>query len=217
MGDLEDILDGLPVELRTHETLRERLLQEGFRINGKIHEGASDVDVVESERVLDGAKVALKITWRGEDRSARELFEKEILGLKSLNHPNIIKLINFGTIEFDDLRGRTRVFHYLALELGEGTLEDAVGPGGPLPPSEAARIASSIAGAVEHAHGQTPRILHLDIKPANIVRVGATWKLIDFNILRFTADAGWGTEGYRSPQLKSSRPGRGASRTTSTA
>ena len=101
-----------------------------------------------------------------------------------MRHPNIVTLFEAGV---------TEDWFLLSLEyVPGGTLADRLST--PLAPRTAARLAETIARAVHHIHRSG--LLHLDLKPSNILMDGdpaAGWeglvpKVTDFGIAR-TADA----------------------------
>ena len=133
-------------------------------------------------------------------------FEQEAQAIAALNHPHICQIHDVGP-------------DYLVLEYLEGhTLR------GPLPPSEAVRLARQIASALEDAHSKG--ILHRDLKPANIMVIGggaasgvppsAIAKLLDFGLaklVRAETDATQtvdgiviGTAAYMSPEQAEGKP-----------
>jgi len=79
--------------------------------------------------------------------------------------------------------GRDGGVPYLVMELLEGdTLADRLA-GGPLPPSESARICAAVADALDAAHSRG--IIHRDIKPSNVLLTPAgEVKVMDFGIAR---------------------------------
>ena len=117
-------------------------------------------------------KVLLPAVANDADRLAR--FEREAKTLASLNHPNIAQLYGL-----EDGPGGL----FLAMEFVEGTtLADRIARG-PIAPSEALRIASQIAEALEAAHEQG--IVHRDLKPANVkVRPDGMVKVLDFGLAK---------------------------------
>ena len=124
-------------------------------------------------------------------------FELEARAIAALNHPHICQIHDIGP-------------DYLVLEYVEGKRLE-----GPLPLDEAVRLAVQIASALEAAHRR--RILHCDLKPANIiVTVERSVKLLDFGLakamiadddLTRTMDgAVVGTAAYMSPEQAEGQP-----------
>ena len=120
-----------------------------------------------------------------------------------LNHPNIVSMLDFEEDAYSA---------YLIMEHIEGcTLAELIEKAGIVPFDEAAHIIESIASALSYAHENG--VLHLDIKPENILidRAG-TIKLTDFGMSRLASLAGWegalgGTLGYMPPeQLQGRKP-----------
>lgn len=107
------------------------------------------------------------------ERMAR--FQREAQLLASLNHPNIAAIYGL-----EDSGSHSAI----VMELVEGdTLK------GPLPISEALRLAKQIADAVEYAHDKT--VIHRDLKPANIkVTPEGQVKVLDFGLAKALDDAG---------------------------
>src|SRR5690606_21351553 len=85
-------------------------------------------------------------------------FDKEATALASLNHPNIIQIID---------RGVAGEHYYFVMELVTGkSLRELISSARP-PPAEALKIAVQICRAMDHAHGH--HIIHRDLKPENIL------------------------------------------------
>ncbi len=132
-------------------------------------------------RVLEpesGREVAVKvISDRIDDEDVRLAFVRECRAMGTLSgHPHIIAVHRGGTTELGE--------PYIVMDLmTSGSLADRLpGEGAPSWP-EVLEIGVSIAGALETAH--RAGILHLDVKPANILmpRYGEP-KLADFGISR---------------------------------
>jgi serine/threonine-protein kinase len=108
-------------------------------------------------------------------------FLQEARALSTLQHPNTLRIYDFGYI------GNARPFQVSEF-LDGGNLDERVRRTGPLHPAEALTILDPIAGAVAEAHYRG--ILHRDIKPSNILfaRAGDTLvpKLADFGISQTT-------------------------------
>jgi len=115
-----------------------------------------------------------------------------------LSHPNIVTVYDFEA-DYD--------YAYLVMELVDGvTLGELLArvEGGALTPDETAYLLDSLADALDYAHENG--VLHLDIKPANIMvdRKGII-KLGDFGMATLASAAGYadargGTVGYMPPE-----------------
>ena len=115
-----------------------------------------------------------------------------------LGHPNIVTVFDF---ESDG------TFAYLVMEYVDGlNLAELLArvEGGRLTPAECAHVLQSVARALAFAHEN--RVLHLDIKPTNIMidRQGIV-KLADFGMATLASAAGYGgarggTVGYMPPE-----------------
>lgn len=115
-----------------------------------------------------------------------------------LNHPNIVTVYDFET---------DGTFAYLVMEHVDGlNLAELLArvEGGRLTPEECSHVLYSVADALSFAHEN--RVLHLDIKPTNIMvdRKG-TVKLADFGMSTLASAAGYGgarggTVGYMPPE-----------------
>lgn len=122
-----------------------------------------------------GMKVAVKVSLDNANDELLGRFEREALIMKQLNHPNIVRLLDFGR---DD--GRV----YIAMEYLDGiTLEGILNQRGKLPVELAVAIAKPVAEAADYIHEQG--FVRNDIKPTNIVLTGAGRVcLLDFGISR---------------------------------
>lgn len=151
-------------------------------------------------------RVAVKLLQPTADRAR---FEREARAAAGLSHPNVCRLYDFGEAD-----GRP----YIVLEyLPGGTLENLLASGEPLPPDEAARIASEVASGLAHAHERG--LVHRDMKPGNVLFDDeGRAKITDFGIARVEGastltEAGTllGTAAYFSPEQASSEPATPAS------
>lgn len=109
-------------------------------------------------------------------------FLQEALALSKLQHPNTLRIYDFGYVK-EESGDQGAPFH-VSEYLDGGNLESHVRLRGPLPTSEAVGILEGISGAVAEAHEHG--IIHRDIKPSNIlfarVRGELVSKLADFGI-----------------------------------
>lgn len=126
----------------------------------------------------------------------RKKFRKEAENLSRLEHPNIVKVF-----DVFDANNTT----YYVMEFLEGTnLDDYIRLNGALPEEEALKVVREIGKAISYMHSR--KMLHLDIKPKNIMRrPDGTDHLIDFGLSKqFTEGGepessttiGLGTPGY---------------------
>lgn len=129
-----------------------------------------------------------------------ERFHREIAFLSTLDHPNILPILDSG--ESENLT-------YFTMPFAHGdTLATRISNEGPLPLDEALQITREIASAIDHAHANG--IIHRDIKPQNIVFDDSHALICDFGIARALASAGGerlsssglivGTPEYMSPE-----------------
>tara|TARA_A100001037_G_scaffold35702_1_gene27736 strand:- start:3683 stop:4645 length:963 start_codon:yes stop_codon:yes gene_type:complete len=162
----------------------------GFEIVRQIGRGSFAVVYEALELRLGMRRVAIKVTSLG-DREAR------ILG--QLDHVGIMPVHSV----FDIPDGRSAICMPF---LGTDTLGSTIRRVGPLPMSTVLRFATAIAHALQHAHSR--HVLHLDLKPHNIlIDQDDRSILMDFNLAsdRLTKHSHvGGTLHYMAPeQLKS--------------
>ena len=123
-----------------------------------------------------GRDVAIKVLPASFSNDAMRVarFEQEARTLAALNQANIAHIYGLERSE-----GSTGI----VMELVDGeTLVDRLAQG-PIPTSEALRIANQIADALEAAHERA--IVHRDLKPANIkIKPDGTVKVLDFGIAK---------------------------------
>ena len=169
-----------------------------YRIEREIAKGGAGI--VYAARVLSaGESIALKVDRH--DRDPRQ-FAREVDVLRSLEHPNIVRIIETGA---------TGLGHaYIAMELLDGeTLRARIDRAGPMKVGAALHTILPIVAALATAHRQ--EIVHRDVKPSNIFLVaGGAPKLLDFGLGKslanadhqLTAAAGFsGTPAYMAPEL----------------
>jgi calcium-dependent protein kinase len=119
--------------------------------------GNGKVSIAE-DREIPGRRVAVK-TVKIRSREVREAFQREVLIMKDLVHPNICKLLE----TYDEGR---KV--HLVMELCEGgDVFDRIAESGPLPESTVARLVLQVSSALRYAHNKG--IAHRDLKPENVV------------------------------------------------
>jgi len=148
----------------------------------------------------DGAHRALKVLPGGlrSDSSLFVRFRTEIDVLRSLNHPNIVKIFDVG----EDSGRQFYVMEYLS----GGSLAEVIEKRGAVGLNGALDVATAICSALDHAHAAG--IIHRDLKPANVLldEKGVA-KVVDFGIAKLTETEGvtvtrqvLGTVEYMSPE-----------------
>ena len=122
-----------------------------------------------------GRQVAIKVLpgHLAASAAAHERLRREAAAAASLDHPFICKVF-----EMDEDCGVL----FLVMEFIDGETLDERIYGGSLPQTEALRLASEVAEALEEAHKQ--RILHRDLKPANIMIAHGHVKVMDFGLAK---------------------------------
>lgn len=137
---------------------------------------------------------AIKIIWK--TRQGRERHELDMM--KQLHHPSLPRIID--TAEEED-----KVF--LVMEYVHGrSLEMILREKGPFSPEQVLDVGVQIGNALCYLHGRKIPVLHLDIKPANIIRKKeGTLVLVDFGAARKATgspgkEKNWGTAGFAAPE-----------------
>lgn len=125
-----------------------------------IGEGGMGV-VYRARQVSLDREVAVKVLaagpWASKDFIER--FHQEAQNAARMQHPNIVAIYEVGTT--DDL-------HFYSMRLVHGeTLADTLQRAGKLTPQQAATLLIPVARAIDYAH--TLGVLHLDLKPANVL------------------------------------------------
>ena len=132
-----------------------------------------------------------------------ERARREISALERCDHPNIVRLLGTGLVQYN---GREWVF-FIEEFLAGGTLTAALESQGPLDLARGRLLAAAISSAIDHLANR--QIVHRDIKPDNIMYRSADHPvLVDLGIARhleataLTADGLLGphTPGYAAPE-----------------
>ena len=150
-------------------------------------------------------KVFTAVPDLAENGGRDDAFVAEISARARLQHPNILRVLDFGKASFGNLAER----YFVVLPLCEGDLRALLRQQHFTPPGKALQILRQIAAAVDHAHAEG--VIHGDIKPENILFVaqGSHALLSDFGLSRFFAfheavltnrPGGGGSSAYLSPE-----------------
>jgi serine/threonine protein kinase len=171
----------------------------GYEILAWLDEGGQGV-IYKARQLGLNRVVALKTMRDREPAGSPNLvrFRIEAEAVARLDHPHVVRIHDFG--EHD---GRP----YFSMELVEGGSLARKLAAGPLPPPDAARLAETLARAIDHAHQR--HIIHRDLKPANVLLTAdGTPKIADFGLARRLDHDGrptrthtvMGTASYMAPE-----------------
>ena len=151
----------LPAAATEEDPLIGTILGGRFRITGILGEGGMGrVYSGEQQMGTSVRKVAVKmlLAQYAKDPQVVARFMRECGTVSELEHPNTIKVYDFGPTASNDL--------YIAMELLSGASLEKVLESGALPPERVDRILSQVSGSLQEAHDKG--IVHRDLKPANI-------------------------------------------------
>jgi serine/threonine-protein kinase len=130
-------------------------------------------------------------------RAYLERFEREAKAAAKMQHPAIVTIFDVG---LEENGAPYMVLEYLPGESLADRLDQVR-----MPLGRAVQVGQDLASALAFAHRQ--RIVHRDVKPANVLHAGETrWKLADFGIARLPdsdlTQVGifMGTPGYAPPE-----------------
>ena len=157
--------------------------------------------VVLARRLNDGAPVAIKLLRPEFARVVgAERFHRETALLRTLDHPNILPLLETG-------QAGALPFYVMPFADG-GSLRDRLTRTPHLPVDEVRSIVAAVTAALDYAHAHN--IVHRDIKPDNVLFRGDRTVVSDFGIARAIVRAGGerlsssgltpGTPQYMSPE-----------------
>ena len=150
------------------------LIDGRYRITARVGHGGM-AEVYEANDIINKHTVAIKLIREDVMQNPINLrrFENEATIAASLNHPNIVKVYNHGTVE-----GKP----YIANEFIKGqNLKDTLDFRGSLSIEEAIDYMLQLSSALYYAHQHS--IVHRDVKPDNLYMMSdGTIKLGDFGI-----------------------------------
>lgn len=141
-------------------------------------------------------------------------FERETRIMTMLDHPGIVQITGYGSIITGNEPTVYDGCQYIAMEHIEGNGLDKIIRSNRLRLDQTLRFAHELCGALAHVH--SVRVVHRDVKPANVLVRNGTHeirtKLIDFGIANFLGYTGeklsrrsmgsviCGTAGYMAPE-----------------
>ncbi|MCA9705180.1 MAG: protein kinase [Myxococcales bacterium] len=157
------------------------VVDQRYRVTGRIGQGGMGT-VYEAEQVKLQRSIALKVLRPefAEKEKAAKRFEREAKAASSIDHRNVVKILDFGNLPSGEL--------YYTMERLQGRdLAQILRESGALPWSRAGWIILQVVRAFGAIHGQG--IVHRDIKPANCFLVDPKpgdepdlVKILDFGI-----------------------------------
>ena len=160
-----------------------------------------DVNGREGTTVTSGSRQGLYADYKRK-------FVREARNLSQLEHPNIIKVL-------EAFEANNTV--YYAMEyIDGGSLDNLIVSRGRLPESMAITLATQIGAALQKMHSE--KMLHLDLKPGNVMMKQGEAVLIDFGLSKqFDTNGqpesstiiGGGTPGYAPLEQNNYKPGEG--------
>lgn len=161
-----------------------------YEITGEIGAGGMG-EVYRARDSRLGREVAIKVLPHDvtEDPARLARFEREARSASSLNHPNIVTVHDFATLNGDT---------WMVMELIRGeSLRDLLARG-PLPLKKMLALAAQMAGGLAAAHAAG--LVHRDLKPENVmVTSDGTPKIVDFGLV--TAETAIVTDGPTHVQV----------------
>ena len=151
----------------------------GYRVERELGRGGMAVVYLAHDAKHD-RKVAIKLLRSDVAATlGAERFLAEIRTTARLAHPHIVPLLDSGSVD--------GVPYYVMPYVAGETLREMLDRSGPLPVDEAVRLAGELASALTYAHGQG--IVHLDVKPENILIESGQGVVADFGVSRAIATA----------------------------
>ncbi len=186
-------MTGTPLERRAAR------LVDRYRIEGELGQGGM-ATVYLADDLRHGRKVAIKVL-RPELAAVigAERFLSEIRTTANLQHSHILPLHDSGTAD-------SFLFYVMPFIEGE-SLRDRLSREKQLPISDAVRLTTEVASALDYAHRHG--VIHRDIKPENILLHDGSALVADFGIALAASKAGGrmtetgmslGTPHYMSPE-----------------
>lgn len=187
-----------------------RTVAEGrYEIVRQIGQGGMGSVYLARQTAMD-RQVALKLITAAQSAEAVARFQREMKLTAKIEHPNTIRVYDFGEID-----GQL----YLTMELLRGrSLREELDAAGRLPLDRIARIATQITRALQAAHGEG--VVHRDLKPDNVMLIEQYGerdivKVLDFGVAKSIQDgqtsmtatgAVIGTPIYLSPEQAMGKP-----------
>ena len=168
-----------------------------YEVVARIAQGGMAIVYRGHDRQLDRV-VAIKVPRPefARDRGFSEQFRREARTAARLSHPNVVAVYD---------SGEERGLPWIVMEHVSGrTLRDLLESQHRLSPETTAELLGPVADALDHAHHAG--VVHLDVKPENLLLTSETVKVADFGLVRAAAQRGHGealaaTVHYCAPEV----------------
>ncbi|MET0832686.1 MAG: protein kinase, partial [Actinomycetota bacterium] len=168
-----------------------------YEVVARIAQGGMAIVYRGHDRQLDRV-VAIKVPRPefARDREFSEQFRREARTAARLSHPNVVAVYD---------SGEERGLPWIVMEHISGrTLRDLLDSQRRLSPETTAELLGPVADALDHAHHAG--VVHLDVKPENLLLTSETVKVADFGLVRAAAQRGHGqalaaTVHYCAPEV----------------
>ncbi|WP_421106492.1 tetratricopeptide repeat protein [Streptomyces sp. NEAU-S77] len=184
------------------------LLGDQYKVIGCVAFGGLGWVYLAEDTQLDRQPVAIKGLINNEDEAALRAAVEERRYLTMLDHPGIVRIINYVT---QPAPGSDRLTGYIVMEFVGGMtlaqIRDCIADA--MPPYDGPRLYEHILAygclvlrAVGYLHGE--RLLYCDLKPSNVMHYESRVKVIDLGAVRRLGRQGGDppviTKGFASPE-----------------
>ena len=176
------VVINMPIALKKGEVLRGR-----YRIRERIGQGGMGNIYLAEDLRLEGRQCALKEVEHDRTvsinllKEARQQFMHEATVLARLDHPNLPKVSDFFSIDPRDYL----VMDYIPGKDLRAMMLDAKQNNTFLSEESVLSWANQLADALSYLHGQTPPLVHRDVKPSNLkINPNGLLKLVDFGLVK---------------------------------
>lgn len=187
------------------------LLGDQYKVIGCVAYGGLGWVYLAEDTQLDRQPVAIKGLINNEDEAALRAAVEERRYLTMLDHPEIVRIINYVTQSEEPTGGSDRLTGYIVMEFVGGMtlaqIRDCIADA--MPPYDGPRLYEHILAygclvlrAVGYLHAE--RLLYCDLKPSNVMHYESRVKVIDLGAVRRLGRHGGDppviTEGFASPE-----------------
>lgn len=197
----------MPIESTAISRPRQEDLIPGYRLEAVVGKGGMG-EVHKAKQLSLSRTVAVKLlaSELAKDPAFVTRFEKEAAALATLQHPNIVSIVD---------KGHSGDTYFLVMEFVDGPSLREVMRQPTFEVPRALKIVWDICRAIEYAHSKG--VIHRDLKPENILfdqQAGGIPKVSDFGLASFNASSGpskfnvtethvaMGTASYMAPEQR---------------